>query len=79
MVFILFLICAAAYDPLVKHALHWFQVNSYPTSLQILVHATSSTFACMQTSRMEKEQFRCGSDSGLCTDQLVMSAWEAEV
>jgi hypothetical protein len=27
MVFILFLCCAAAYDQLVKHALHWFQVG----------------------------------------------------
>ena len=26
MVFVLFLCCAAAYDKLVKHALHWFQV-----------------------------------------------------
>ncbi len=26
------LLCAAAYDQLVKHALHWFQVNFYPTS-----------------------------------------------
>lgn len=28
MVFVLFLICAAAYDQLVKYALHWFQVHS---------------------------------------------------
>ena len=28
MVFVLFLCCAAAYDQLVKHALHWFQVTS---------------------------------------------------
>ena len=28
MVFVLFLCCAAAYDQLVKHALHWFQVYS---------------------------------------------------
>lgn len=27
MVFILFLCCAAAYDQLVKYALHWFQVS----------------------------------------------------
>ena len=32
MVFVLFLICAAAYDPLIKHAIKWFQALYFLSS-----------------------------------------------
>lgn len=46
MVFILFLICAAAYDPLVKHAIKWFQA----------LYFLSSFFGALLASIQERQE-----------------------